>query len=254
MKIREYYLKTPKKNIDMKICVVSDLHSRPYSDCLDAVLRTHADIIILAGDMLERLDGACDEYNKRGLEFLEKVSKIAPTYYTFGNHECFGSHRELKRNGNSGEPSITLENLNKIKNTGVHILNDFYELLSGENNVLVGGVMPACDRPVREPNLEFIKNYSLVEGFKILISHQPEYYDKYFKDLDFDLILSGHTHGGQWKFFGRGVYAPNQGFFPQYSSGTYHSKLIVSAGASNTEIIPRFFNPCEIVVVNIKSI
>ncbi len=254
MKIREYSVGNRKLNTDLKICVVSDLHSMPYAACLEAVESAGADIIILAGDMLERLDGASDDRNELGFEFFSKVGKIAPTYYALGNHELFGSHREARREP-ARIPFVTEENLRRISATGVKLLDDACaEHLCGGRRLLIGGLSPAPDRPRREPDLEFARKFCALDGFKILVCHQPEYYDEYLKDLDFDLMLSGHTHGGQWKLFGRGIYAPDQGLFPKYSSGIYRDRLVVSAGASNPQkYIPRFFNPCEIVILNLKS-
>ena len=93
----------------------------------------------------------------------------------------------------------------------------------------------------------------------VLLAHRPEYIMDYLS-YDYDLILSGHAHGGQWKlpFAKNGLYAPMQGFFPKYSGGLYDFKkqgsvLIVSRGLSHQiPNIPRFFNPPELVVIEIR--
>lgn len=253
MKIREYSFETEKLNTNLKICLISDLHSRNFKKCLNAVKSTNPHIILCAGDMLERLDGLRDRENVEGFKFLETISKIFPTYYAFGNHERFGSHMENKKRP-EGAPEVTLENALKLEATDLIIVNDSYsEYISGDQKIFIGGLMPALDKPKQDPNTHFVNEFSLIYGFKILICHQPEYYDEYLKDLDLDLIVSGHTHGGQWKIFGKGIYAPNQGLFPKYSSGFYHGKLVLSAGATNTKrFVPRIFNPCEIVIININ--
>ncbi len=252
MKIREYCISTAKKNIDLSVCLVSDLHSMRFDDCISAVKRAGADIVVCAGDMLERLDGKKDDINECGLRFLESVSQISPTFYTFGNHERFGSHKEMRVDP-VGAEYITDENLKKIQSTGVVLLND--DLYRLADNVIIGGILPANENPSEAPNLDFVREFASLDGFKILICHRPEYYDEYLREHDIDLILAGHTHGGQWRLFGCGVYAPNQGLFPKFSSGIYDNRLIVSAGASNTQRpIPRFFNPREISIIKIKSI
>ncbi|MCI6317034.1 MAG: hypothetical protein MR877_07735 [Spirochaetia bacterium] len=81
-----------------------------------------------------------------------------------------------------------------------------------------------------------------------------------YLSYDYDLILAGHAHGGQWKlpFAKNGLYAPMQGLFPKYSGGLYDFKkqgsvLIVSRGLSHQiPNIPRFFNPPELVVIEIR--
>ena len=61
------------------------------------------------------------------------------------------------------------------------------------------------------------------------------------------LVLSGHAHGGQVRLFGRGLYAPGQGLLPRYTEGVHFRRLAVSRGLSNTQLVPRLFNPPEIV-------
>ena len=75
---------------------------------------------------------------------------------------------------------------------------------------------------------------------------------------DFDLILCGHAHGGQWRipFTKRGVAAPNQGLLPAYVDGLYDldngSKMIVSRGLARERMpYPRFFNHPEVVIIDI---
>ena len=84
--------------------------------------------------------------------------------------------------------------------------------------------------------------------------HHPEYYEWYPIIKSADLVLSGHAHGGQWRFFGRGVYAPGQGLWPKYTKGVYDGRLVVSAGCSNsTTPVPRLFNPSEVVFVSLDE-
>ena len=81
----------------------------------------------------------------------------------------------------------------------------------------------------------------------ILLSHHPEYFQRLPKGIH--LVLSGHAHGGQWRLFGRGLYAPNQGWLPRYTKGIYEKRMIVSAGLTNTAHVPRLFNPTEVIYV-----
>ena len=76
---------------------------------------------------------------------------------------------------------------------------------------------------------------------------------------DFDLILAGHAHAGQFRvpFVNRGLIAPNQGFLAKYVNGTYElsngSIMEVSRGlARESTPLPRYFNHPEIVVIDLK--
>ena len=73
----------------------------------------------------------------------------------------------------------------------------------------------------------------------------------------FDLVVSGHAHGGQWRIPGllNGLLAPGQGLFPDYAGGCYdfgNAALIVSRGlARESTRVPRLFNRPEVVLADI---
>ena len=93
--------------------------------------------------------------------------------------------------------------------------------------------------------------------FNLLLAHRPELIDLYGQ-YGFDLILSGHTHGGQIRvpLLINGLFAPDQGWFPKYAGGRYDiedTTLIVSRGLSFNDLVPRVFNPPEVLVIDIKG-
>ena len=94
------------------------------------------------------------------------------------------------------------------------------------------------------------------ETFSVLLAHRPERIEAYLES-PFDLVVSGHAHGGQWRIPGilNGFIAPNQGLFPQYAGGQYDfedAALIVSRGlARESTRIPRIFNRPEVVVIDL---
>ena len=103
----------------------------------------------------------------------------------------------------------------------------------------------------QKPDISFIAEFEKVSGFKILLSHHPEYYEPFLKDKGIDLIISGHAHGGQVRIGNQGLYSPGQGLFPKYTSGIHDGKLIVSRGIAGTELFPRINNKPEIVYIKI---
>lgn len=94
------------------------------------------------------------------------------------------------------------------------------------------------------------------DSFNILLAHRPEYIEEYGQ-YPFDLVLSGHAHGGQWRipYLMNGLIAPNQGWFPKYAGGLYrHGDMTEIVGRGLLlDWKPRLFNPPEIVVVDIES-
>ena len=72
-----------------------------------------------------------------------------------------------------------------------------------------------------------------------------------------DLVLSGHAHGGQWRFPGiGGLYAPGQGIVPKYTAGMYRigdTVLCVSRGLGNSSFPLRIDNTPEVVTVILRG-
>lgn len=259
MKITKYNVFTDKEGIDLKLAVVSDLHARPYKNAIRALEAISPDIILLPGDIVEIAVEYMSKRNKNGLAFLKECVGIAPTYYCHGNHEIYFSHAKF---GHSKTPDKALneEYADLIASYGVKTVNDGFlkANLQNEAEILIGGLVCGRDKDpainTDLPKLEFLSKFDKETGYKILLCHYPHYYERYLKNTSFDLIISGHAHGGQWRLFGRGVFAPHQGLFPKYTSGIHDNRHIISRGAANNvKPIPRFFNPCEVIEINVKS-
>ena len=105
--------------------------------------------------------------------------------------------------------------------------------------------------------LDAVQAQTEPDHFTILLAHRPELFESYVS-RGFDLVLCGHAHGGQWRIPGllNGLYAPNQGLFPKYAGGRYEkdgTTMIVSRGLARwMDIVPRIFNPPELVVITVK--
>lgn len=250
--ITNYCVNNTKNDAKLKFVVITDLHNKEYgeknADLAELVKEQNPDFIAVCGDMVHRGDPDTTKMK----DVLEKLSKIAPTYCCLGNHERdnaakFGT--DFKSETNS---------------TGAVLLdNEYIKFTKNGKSVLIGGMSdypyyefytPDDDVPSRTLWEEFAEKAK--NNFTILLHHQPEYIAEDAKKTDIDLIVCGHTHGGQIQLpFIGGVIAPNQGLFPKYDKGEFDldgTKMIVCAGLSNTVFIPRINNQVEIGVVTIK--
>lgn len=62
----------------------------------------------------------------------------------------------------------------------------------------------------------------------IMLCHDPKYF-KTFANMGFDLVLSGHVHGGVIRLpLVGGLLSPDRTFFPKYDKGIYKINLIPS--------------------------
>ena len=137
--------------------------------------------------------------------------------------------------------------LEDIKKSGAHLLTDSYVIHDG---IAFGGLLTGLIFEGRQPKTDWLDEFYKLPMPKVLLCHHPEYYGKYIDNKKIDLIVSGHAHGGQWRIFGRGVFAPGQGLFPKYTKGLYDNRFVISTGLKKGSI-PRFFNPTEVVFVKI---
>ena len=100
-----------------------------------------------------------------------------------------------------------------------------------------------------KPNAQALASFTKESGYRILLCHHPEYYVPYIKDTEIELTVCGHAHGGHWRWFGKGIYAPGQGLFPKFTAGIHDGRCIISRGLGNHTWIPRICNNPELVIL-----
>ena len=213
---------------DVKFIFVSDLHECEIEPILDVIKSSKPHAVLVGGDFVH------DRLNyKGGFEFIKLSCSICPTFVSLGNHDLkYGEdiRGEIIKRG------ATLLDNRSISFKGIHI-----------------GGLSSCPSDKETPDTEWLGDFAKLDEFKILLSHRPEYYEKYLRDFPIDLIVSGHAHGGQWRFFGRGLYAPGQGILPKYTSGLHDGRFIVCRGLGNPHLIPRINNKPEIIEIDVKT-
>ena len=225
----------------LDIALVTDLHSCPHEELVERLRVASPDIILLGGDIMENNE-LTDEWMS-GYAFLRSCAAIAPTYYSLGNHETIGSNKNSAQFV-SGVPD---EIRTRIAKTGVTLLHNESVLADG---IRICGLASGLSKKENRPDEAALAEFVNAKEFRILLCHHPEYYEPYIRKTNIDLIVCGHAHGGQWRIFGRGVYAPGQGIFPKYTSGVIDNRCVISRGVGDHTVIPRIANPRELVIIH----
>lgn len=223
-----------------KIVFISDVHmgSWPFFDqkrtenMVNQVNKLHPDIILLGGDYVS------DETPYINPCFAELSRLKAPlgVYSVLGNND--------PRN----------ESLEAIKNANItYIGNNGFWIEDQEAEIRIGGV---GDMQTDTQNQDAAIGNASKNDFMILVSHSPDFFPLADKSK-VDLMLSGHTHGGQITFFG--IWAPDthSQYGNKYRTGVIHennSTLVVSNGIGTIMLPMRFFAPPQIVVLNLKKV
>lgn len=247
----------------LKLGLISDLHERDPQEVLALLRQGKPDVIMVAGDtferhgtgkdtlrtadegilekmlrcilmkaddLFERIFGDHEHEAENAYQFLREAGRIAPLFLSIGNHEWY----------------LLPEDLEMIQVCGGRLLDN------ADRQICINGMAIRIGGLSSDADLEWLNKFCAKDGYKILLCHHPEYYDRYLKEQEVDLILSGHAHGGQIRIWNRGLYAPGQGIFPKYTRGIYEGRLVVTSGSSNTASVPRWGNPCEVVLIHLE--
>ena len=230
----------PKAFDGKRIVFVSDIHYGLFytkdrvSDIAKKVNDLTPDIVVFGGDYLSsdvKSAAPC-------FEELAKINAPLGKFGVMGNHDHWGHVKDVL--GGMAYAEITpLDNKAEWIN------------LDGER-IKLGGVGDLwCDQQDIEPTIGDVTE----KDFVILLSHNPDYAENMETD-NVDLVLSGHTHGGQVTFFGLWAPYTNSGLGQKYMSGLIYlgnTKVYVSRGIGTVVLPIRFFARPEITVINLKA-
>ena len=209
------------------------------------------DAVLVAGDMFTATKG--QDYG-RALRLMERLAGSYKIYYGMGNHE----HRlELYPDQ---YPGMYEGYLNGLRAAGIEPLINECTYLSAWNVAVCGVQIDSCyykhlrKEPMESEYLPRILGEAREDAFQVLIAHNPVYFEEYAA-WGADLIVSGHVHGGIMRLpvLG-GVLSPSLTLFPKYDGGRFtcgKSTMILSRGLGSHTIPLRFFNPGELVVIEL---
>lgn len=225
-----------------RVVQVSDFHNAKFGKnnmiLVEKIMKLKPDIIVITGDLIDSNDTDIPV----AIELSKQLVQIAPTYYVTGNHENWLAQDDKQ------------ELLEKLVNSGVvNLKNEALDLKKNDSSICLIGLN---DENLSDETLAKITKNLDQDSYKILLAHEPQHFERYAKS-SVDLILSGHAHGGQFRFpIVGGLYAPDQGFQPKYSKGLYRegsSSMIVSAGLGNSVIKVRLLNHPDLVCVDLSN-
>ena len=219
----------------LRLVQISDVHvgiiigEERLTPLLDKIRQANPDLLICTGDLL---DGELDNIMRNARLFAD----LHPRYGKFsilGNHEYYaGVDRSLEF----------------IQSAGFHLLRDDMVQAAG---ITIFGADDITGRKFADPGKREAFKKALAEkrdGFVLYLKHQPHV----DQDAQFDMMLSGHTHGGQLLPFRLIVHL----FFPM-DYGAYHlagNKLLyVSRGTGTWGPPVRVFAAPEMTVIDLIS-
>ncbi|NFI94808.1 metallophosphoesterase [Clostridium botulinum] len=235
------------KNEDtIKIAQISDIHLGEYytidklEKLVNKVNSQNADIIVFTGDLFDNVSKFED--TSKVAHILKKLNAKIGKYAIYGNHDYGGGAKNIYKN--------------VMEDSGFKILvNDQanVKLDSGKTISILG----LDDALLGNPDVEKTARNIKESNYNLLLLHEPDLSDK-FVSYNIDLILAGHSHGGQVKipFLGEIVTPP---LAEKYKDGLYNlntqrnTQLYVNSGIGNTKMPFRFMNVPEVSIFEIKA-
>ncbi len=235
------------KNEDtIKIAQISDIHLGEYyaidklEKLVNKVNSQNADIIVFTGDLFDNVSKFED--TSKVAPILKKLNANIGKYAIYGNHDYGGGAKNIYKNvmEDSGFKILVNEQAN-------------VKLDSGKTMSILG----LDDALLGNPDVEKTARNIKGNNYNLLLLHEPDLSDK-FVSYNIDLILAGHSHGGQVKipFLGEIVTPP---LAEKYKDGLYNlntkrnTQLYVNSGIGNTKVPFRFMNVPEVSIFEIKA-
>ncbi len=229
--------KLPSDFQGFTILHLTDLHSKEYGegqrDLLELIDRQHFDAVAITGDLVDKSSPSIEPAIA-----LVKGLQPKPVFFVPGNHEWWTNY-QIK---------------SPLEDHGVRILeNRIFKYIRGNSHLWIIGLDdPYLGRDRLDKALSGIED----SVPKVLLAHAPNIFPKAVKS-NLDLVLVGHTHGGQVRLPLVGtVIAPGQGLFPKFDYGQFTSgttNMIINGGLGESVLPIRFYNRPEIVLVTLVS-
>ena len=185
----------------LRLAHISDLHfiGCPglgyYQFLVNQITELQPDLILFTGDLIDEM-----ELLPEAIDILRPLLSVAPCYFILGNHDWKYEHEQIRSQfAASGWRCVT--GRSEILRVG-----EYQILLAGSEQPWIGPAPPV----VRDAGCDL----------RVLLSHSPDQH-LLAKRFGYDLMLSGHTHGGQvvLPLFGP-IYSPSL-FGVSYVSGLF---------------------------------
>jgi hypothetical protein len=183
----------PERLDELRVTLISDLHVKdrrdPTLSTLESLSGTRPDLLVVAGDLVEK-----DDYVPDVARRLKRINARYGSFVVWGNHDAFGppKNREPKWITREARPLAAMERV--LENHEIQTLtNRFVGLSIRGTEIQIVGI---GDTHVGLDDLDKAFAEASSEKFTIFISHNPDA-ASVLGEFRADVTLSGHTHGGQ---------------------------------------------------------
>ncbi|WP_309109281.1 metallophosphoesterase [Arcobacter sp. CECT 8985] len=185
--LEEVSIKIKKLKQKYNVVQISDIHigglidKEFISSMVKKINLLNPDAILITGDLVD----TNLKFAKPALEELKKLNSKYGTYFIVGNHEYFHGVDKI---------------ISYIKTLDIKVLENNNTYIGDENQGFnLAGVYDRFGDKFGsyKPDINKALNHINSNSPTVLLAHQPKYIEDLKDTSKIDLILSGHTHGGQ---------------------------------------------------------
>lgn len=188
----DYQIQTDKEVGSLRVAVFADshvgttFHGEGFAEHMKTIEEQHPDVVLIVGDFVD--DDTTKEDMIACCKALGELDTTYGVYYVFGNHDKGYYPPEYR--GYDGNDLIV-----KLEKNQVHVLQDEVELIA-DKFYIIGRQDKSEEYAEKRATMEELTANLDPDKFSIVLDHQPQDYAAQ-QNVNVDLVLSGHTHGGQ---------------------------------------------------------
>lgn len=231
---------------DFTVAMIADLHygisldAQQLQAVADSIEKEKPDAVILCGDLVD--ESSTLEGMQEAFAILGGIDSRFGVYYVYGNHD-------RSRLGEIAK-FTNMQLIDAIEGSGIAILED--HAVTFNDDVVLAGRADKMDTNGNRKTIDGILGETDRSKVIIVADHQPSDYDRLEK-AGCDLVVSGHTHGGQTFPIGFvndliGFSELNYGYKKQG-----HLNAVVTSGVAGWGYDMRTEHHSEYVVIHMKG-
>lgn len=224
----------------LKVVHLSDIHygRTTHKKELDNISKEvnlyKPDIVVITGDLIDRDTKMNKEKEKILIEFLKGLNSTLGKYIIMGNHDAeFDDWKDIIANGNFSDIGDNYDLIYK------DTLTPF--LITGVSTNIMNKT--SIEEKMSKVNLYLNDKESIKPSFNLLLVHEPDYLDK-INLSNYDLVLAGHSHNGQFRLpFLGAIILPigaKEYYEPYYK--IQNKDVYISSGIGTSTVSFRLFN------------
>jgi hypothetical protein len=245
---KDYTLESSRLKGDLRIIQFADshvgttFHAQGLHEYVKEINALHPDIVVITGDFVD--DSTTREDMTGSCAALSELETKYGVFFSYGNHDK-GYYQAKGWNNDDLMENLARNDVMILQDEALLIDKRFYVIGRQDRSDAMWNGSP------RKTPLELMEGLD-PDLYKVVLDHQPVEYDEEAQS-GADLVLSGHTHGGQFFPFNSIGVLTNEYERSYGHEKRGHTDFIVTSGISDWSLIFKTGCRSEYVVIDVHG-